>query len=556
MKLPFHLEKHHLVLLVIVLALIALRVPALGTPYHQDENEWPTIVAEGSLIAGGIPHPPLSEGIYVLSDRVFGNENLRMTPFLLSIINVLLLYVLVRRRFGIRPALWATGLFAGSYFSILASITVDTDGQILPLFFLISAIAYFEWQTVTTMKKKLAWASVFLVAMLFGFMTKLGFVVAAGAFVLDFLYHRRKRLNVKRILAYAGGITAFAVAVALLILGSQWFFPDFNLARSIEYWKKFMVLDRNFFQTCIQVAKSIMFASPALLALPFLVPKEERNKLSLFFLFLFAGFVFYVLVFDFSGAALDRYFQFVVVPLSVLGGVALASVFGQEKPKRGAYLMGGLLALFLTALQLLPHAVPALHPKSEWLSRLVSFEWNFLFPFTGGSGPMGFYISFLMIALAFLVCAIVVIAYLGKRVTRATAGCILLIVGIAYNAVFIEEYYVGALHGNSRVLLEDSLAYIENNPDIEKVISFNEIGLYELSAMGKYHRRLYVDPAFAESYIPILREFDGHYLVVEVPRIDPQSMYVPFFKSCETVYTRTSGEITSSVYDCRTAIAP
>jgi len=556
MRLPFQIKKHHVVLLGIVLVLIALRVPALSTPYHQDENEWPGIVAEGSPLAGGIPHPPLSEGIYVLSDRVFGNENLRMTPFLLSIVNVLLLYVLVRRRFGVNSALWAAGLFAVSYFSILASVTVDTDGQILPFFFLIAAIAYYEWQKVTVLRLKLLWGGVFLGALVFGFMTKLGFIVPAGAFVLDYLYQQRKRLNVRRLLAYTAGIGGFFIGIVLLILASQWLFPDFNLARSIEYWKKFFVIDRNFFQTCIQVAKSIMFTSPLLIALPFLLPKEQREKLSLFFWFLCAGVTFYVFLFDFSGAALDRYLQFVVVPLSVLGGVALYTAFNTAKITRGAFLAGGVIAVVLSALQFLPHAVPALHPKSEWLSRLTSFNWDFLFPFTGGSGPMGFYVSFLMVALTFLACAGVIIAYCGKNITRITAAITLLIVGGTYNAVFIEEYYIGALNGNSRILLEGALEYIENNPEIEKVITFNEIGFYELTAMGKYQRRLYVEPAFMESYIPILREFTGHYLVVEIPRIDPNSMYATFFGSCEPLYRRTSGEITASVYDCAGAITP
>jgi len=113
-------NKLRLALGVVLLLHLALRIPGLSQPYHQDEYKWAQIVAVGSPTAGTIPHPPLSELIYTITDRVFGNGHLRMTPFLFSILNLGLIFLVARKRYGDKTALIAAGLFSASFYSILA----------------------------------------------------------------------------------------------------------------------------------------------------------------------------------------------------------------------------------------------------------------------------------------------------------------------------------------------------------------------------------------------------------------------------------------------------
>ena len=144
-------KKHHTVLILLVLGFILLRFSGLDLPYHQDENKWPGVTM------AGIPHPPLTGVFLISADRLFGSDHLRLLPFILGIINLLLLYFLVRYKFGKTEAIWSALFFVVSVYSVLASLMVDTDGQVLPFFFLLSAIAYYKWCDSAGFRQKLSW---------------------------------------------------------------------------------------------------------------------------------------------------------------------------------------------------------------------------------------------------------------------------------------------------------------------------------------------------------------------------------------------------------------
>ena len=69
----------------------------------------------------------------------------------------------------------------------------------------------------------------------------------------------------------------------------------------------------------------------------------------------------------------------------------------------------------------------------------MSLKWNFVYPFSGGSGPLGFYVSFLFIAGSFI--AATFFAGLGWWQKKRRAGClaIILMIGLSYNMVLAEE---------------------------------------------------------------------------------------------------------------------
>jgi hypothetical protein len=59
-------------------------------------------------------------------------------------------------------------------------------------------------------------------------------------------------------------------------------------------------------------------------------PKEIFKKTRPLFLFIFIGLFFYLFVFDFSIGALDRYFQFLVIPLCVISGAVFARMWSDK----------------------------------------------------------------------------------------------------------------------------------------------------------------------------------------------------------------------------------
>jgi predicted small secreted protein len=194
--------------------------------------------------------------------------------------------------------------------------------------------------------------------------------------------------------------------------------------------------------------------------------------------------------------------------------------------------------------------VPPLHPKSEWISRILSLKWNFLYPFSGGSGPTGFYISFLFIALVWVCSVIFALSYLKIKDIKKRAIFCILILGILYNGVFIEEYLFGKINGSPYKLIKNAKEFIMKDKNIKSVLVYNDNGAYEIKETGKYARRIYAVPQFEESYKELFKNFSGHILYIDIPRIGNNNLYSNYFNSCKIIYQNKDKYINSKILDC------
>ncbi len=328
------LKNKNLLFGLILILLIVIRIPGLHISYYQDEYKWPILMNPELTVPGSIPHPPLSEFIYSHTAKIFGYENFRYTPFLFSIFNLFLLFYLVKKIFNDRSALISSFLYAISGFSVIASLMVDTDGQILPFFFLLSVIFYINWRESVLFKYKILWFAAFLLSIILGFLVKLSFIIAIGTIVFDFFYSQSRSIEKRRrlfkyIFFGVGGLSIFLVIV---LIGSRFIFPYFNLTKSFSYWIHFIVFsNRNYLQIFIQFFKALIYISPLLLLPIFWMSREIAEKLRIFWLFIVGGLIFYLVLFDFSTGALDRYFQFLILPLCIISGVVISDIFYQNK---------------------------------------------------------------------------------------------------------------------------------------------------------------------------------------------------------------------------------
>ena len=195
--------------------------------------------------------------------------------------------------------------------------------------------------------------------------------------------------------------------------------------------------------------------------------------------FLLFGFIFYILIFDFSLGALDRYLQFIIIPLCAISAVTVVGLLQGNNQQSNQYnsqknilmfIYGGIIACLLALLSFVPQYVPSLYPKSAWVSRALSFRWNFLYPFSGGSGPLGFYVSFLFLAMAWIVCIVLIAFAYFKPQWRRNILLILIPIGLMYNMTFAEEYLFGLINGSAPTLLTGAVQFIKNDPQIQKVV--------------------------------------------------------------------------------------
>ncbi|MBL8158364.1 glycosyltransferase family 39 protein [bacterium] len=545
---------HHraMYLLPLLLGVFALiRLLGLDLPYHQDEWKNAQMVRVG--IEGGLSaHPPLMELIYVWSGAIFGADNLRLMPLIFGVLSAWLLYIVMRRRVSASAAAWATGLYAISMYGVLASLMLDMDGTILPAFFLAAVYAYGRFFDAETTRGKLGWLGALFGAVALGFMTKLSFVLVPAAILLDYLWHMRNRFTARFVASAAGLFVLGAGVLAVALILADKLMPAFDIGPTISHATSYIRFEgRGYMQIVIQAVKALFYLSPLLILLPFLATKEQLQKNSIFIIYGLLGSLFYFILFDFSQGALDKYLMYTIVPLVALSGTVLAAVFTNrpEASRRTGFLVGVGLSIVLIALALLPHTVIPLYPKTAWPSAVVSGHWNILMPFTGGNGPLGFYMSFLFMAVAFLVSALLVLMARISSPFRSSAVTALVVIGVSYNLLFIQEYFWGGMYGSSADVLAESVAFIAQS-DAPSIITHADAGAYELNTIGKYAGRFYAVPSYVTEHRERFAQHDGWYLVVDVPLLNEGGFYRSFFNTCTPLFETHSGVIKGYVYDC------
>lgn len=550
-------KKEIIIFLSILVLFIGLRLPGLHASYHQDEYKWVYDTYEYGSSAGKIPHPPLAEFLYLKAGPMVGINDFRFIPFVLGIIDLFLIFYLVRMLFDVRTALWTAFLYAVAFYSILASLMVDVDGQFMPLFFLIMMISYCKLKAKHfELKGNWLYLVTLVIGVVGGTLIKLSGVLPVGALALDFAIEKRAFQDVRRVVKYALLGLATLITLGIAIYLSKYIFTYFDISKFSIYWKHFAnsssFFGRGWLQTFIQFAKSILYTSPLLIAPVFFVDKEIWKKTRSLFLFIFVGTAFYLFVFDFSLGALDRYFQFFVVPFCIISGAVFAKFFDnkEEKLDKEDFIIIPIVTIGIFVLQFFYHFVPPLYPKIEWINKVISLKWNFLFPFTGGSGPLPFYVSFLFIALIWICSAIFILSGLKIKDIKKRALFCVLVLGILYNGVFIEEYLFGKINGSAEILVKDSVARIVADESIKEVMVYNDNGAFQVQRTGKYFRRIYATPTFEPNYKLVFDKYKGHILYINIPRISDDSMYKKYFDSCQVVFSESNKQISSKIYDC------
>ena len=538
-------------LFLFVLLFLIIRLSGTSLPLHQDEYKWP-IVVNPVNIGATIPHPPLGEFIYRTAGHMVGfNTHFRFVPVFFGLLNLLLLYYLMRFVFGRREATIASFIWIFSYFSVLASLMVDTDGEIMPFFLLLALIGYYKLLK-SFGKERYKWVIFLVIACILGFLVKVSFLLAILAIITDFLWLQKNRITSHEVLKYGLYLISGIAVLTGLLFVIKFIFPFFELGESVSYWERFFVgfSSRGWFQTVIQCVKALLYSSPFLVLVPLLDVKSIFSKAKLFIFFLIFSLIFYIILFDFSAGALDRYLQLFILPLTILTTLVITHIIKTRGERtKEFFLIGLIISLILILLQSLPHYVPSLHPKSEWITRIASFKWNFVYPFSGGSGPLGFYVSFLVIGLSWIISFVAVTFAIIKPEYKKLVLVFLIPLGLVYNGLFIEEYLVGYWNGHAPFLLYPAVEYIKNNINIDKIITFNDNGGNEIRAIGKYQRRLYIDPKFP-GQIDYMNQNKAYYFVLNVPQINSTSVYKKYFDSCKSMYQEIDKKMSAIVYDC------
>lgn len=545
-------DKNKTILFCIIALFLLTRFLGIDQIYHQDEYRWASIANPffGNFTS---PHPPLSEILYKFAGRVLGFDYLRIVPLVLSFFNLLLIYLSsLKVSKNRKTALIAAGFFTVTVYGLIASLQIDIDGAILPFFILITYYLYLYVLEKGKNEKK--WIVLFGLAVIGGFLTKLSFLLFIGALIINQLadiYYTKEIANLKVIFQKIWPWTAGFLAIA----GGFYYFYATRLSIVIVYAEHFKTLNftsRAYFDLIFKLFKSFVWLSP-LLTLPVLYGffrKDILNKYRIWFIYLFLNLVFYLVLFDFSTLTIERYFMFLIIPSVLISAQALHDLLKRESIGKKIYIIIGVAFVLLSFIVLsLPHEVLPLNPKTAYVDKIKSFDFNFLIPFTGGSGPSGFYFSALFIILSWLIAIVSFIFTILSKRYRGLFLAVFMVLGIGYNVVFDGEYLFGTVYGSVDKVAKETIEYVNSNDRIKQVITYYDIGAYYLRLSNKYSSRFYTAPK--RDYLPKITTYRGQYMIVDFPSIDKKNdRYWPLITRCPLLKKFQDKKIESYVFDC------
>src|SRR3989344_5019106 len=531
-------------LLLLVLLFIATRFLGLDQLYHQDEYRWVSQVYTTEFGEVDSPHPPIMQSTLSLVGKMFGYDNLRVAPFVFGILNLILIYAVSLKITGNRKiAYLSSGLYVVSVYGLIANLMMDIDGAVMPFFVLLTYYLYLKYIKDGDGKFLL-----FLIAVaIAGFLTKLSFILFAAALAVEYLwvlYGRGKlKTNLKKLFYLFGGAAVLVAAVYIFYGSSHPWFIEYTIRR----FDTFNFGSRAYFELFLRLLKFFIWLSP-LLFLPMvygLFRKDFFTKYRLWYVYSLFNLLFYLVIFDFARLPVERYFMFIIAPAAIISGQVVYSLFSGLNKKHFFLSVLG-FAVLLAFTFLIAYDVVPLNPKEAYVQKVKNLDFNFLIPMTGGSGPIGFYVSAPFVLGSWIV-GLFWLLFNKKKLAIA----FFVVFGVGYNVLLSSENLAGAFYGNVNNITKKSVEYVINNKEVDdnSVVTYYDAGVYYLKIADKYLGRFYTAPS--RDYSSRLTSHRGHYMIVDFPAIDKDSLYWKLVSKCELAQKFTDKYVDSYIFDCR-----
>ena len=213
------------------------------------------------------------------------------------------------------------------------------------------------------------------------------------------------RAGIKRFIYLFGGLILSAGAFYVFYGSSHPWFVEYTL-NHLKTAGSFG--SRSYFDLFLRFFKFLIWLSP-LLTLPVvygIFKKEIFSRYRIWYIYIFFNALFYLVIFNFSTLPIERYLMSIIIPAIFISSDIICSFIKNLKINKKYLFMGIAGFVLLAAVTILiSNEVIPLNPKEAYIDKLKSLDFSFLIPLTGGSGPIGFYVSAQFILWAWVICA-------------------------------------------------------------------------------------------------------------------------------------------------------
>lgn len=433
---------------VIIGIALLLRVWTLGVPFTGDENPWPYAAKDHSSAGFNFiidrdhdsfvwTSPPLAPLAYRFFTWPFGvNEaSMRLVPLIIGLVNIFLTFLLARRLFEPKTAVFSAGIMAVSFWHVLSSFLIEHDSSFLALFWLLFFLSYSEYES----RQETKWLITAGIVLGLALLTKLTgglMLIVLGAYLL----WQKKELKqpvIECTKILGMGLAVFSAFPILSLLLNPAYFWETIMHAGV------LTLIPSLFSPVRIMIYLLLWATPLLagLALLSLFEPDKRSRL----LWCWSGIVVLFYVFTKYMGAIDRYMAVMIPALAILAGRELAKRVDWQDVKRII-----VFALPILGLLLLANLVPSVwleHNVAEYLRRALTLKWGFVFPFHGGGGP-AFMTSFVPLGIGLLASigsfGWLVYCWLNDDEKQKTVFVVFASIALAFNLFLVQALILGA----------------------------------------------------------------------------------------------------------------
>jgi hypothetical protein len=577
-------KKIAVIVFIFLFLAVFLRIFNLGMPFFGDEA-WHEFAKfqKGEIFSVNydsikgknitIEDPPLTGWFYVFYTSIFGFSTIimRSSSVVFALVNIFLVYLLAKRIFDVKTAVFSAFLMIFSYWNCFDSYTFNRDGLFLMFFYLIIIFLYVIYRQSGSKKYSLLILAA-VISMPYILIKISGVFITGILFLMILLdngvFHElwknrkhfwifkkyRKNKFAKAVLEIIPFVLANFVAYLLLAIGSWiWNKPYFEiLFRSGE------IAPLEFFGGPIvqsvgrEVIYLFLYGSPLLIGLTILSLIYFNKKKYLFVFWLLVPIIIYAKL-PYAGA-LERYLSVIIPALCILSGSYLAKIKIDKLRLRILIVLGIGYFLLLNLFSLIKSEY-LVHSIKEYGIRAVTLDWNFLFPFYGAGGPT-FLIPFWTIAisfwLSFIFLTVAIMFYRKKKIFYLIFMCFLAVSG-AFNLYVLQEFNF-SLHAPS---VNKGFNELLDRLDYENAsVVYTNIGAIRIyhddSIKFVYLRCPKKNTLCLDKYGELIRRFGGAAYIIDFPQRFENSQYYDLLEdNCELREKISDKQaVLGYIYDC------
>ena len=453
----FWKDKQFIVFLVLILIALGIRLIGINQAFFDDEIDYivTTQIATFYGLNNVVLHAPLVTWINMIP-ALFGASTwlFRLIPIILGLLTIIFTFLIAKKIYNKKAALFSIAIMAFSFYHILASLQIGDEGAILAFFYTFAFYSYLRYEEGNKVFYWLTGISAGL-AML----AKESSLMLLGVLTLYIFSKEKKMFTMQNTRNTFLKILPIAI-IAFLFFSIYLILSYLNPANVTDNVKETIMQALGIGFSFQGLSLLLFWAGPLLLGLFVLSLLKYEKKDRLFFIWIFSALIIY-LVFIHEGDH-SRYFMNIIPALAILGGNFLSKIkFTKKSVALGAFIF----VVFFIILSLLNIGAFDYVPRTfdSYIAELKSFNTNFLFTYTTSSGPL-FLISFFSIifswlwSLFFLIFSIVWIKkrlkYFGKLMFIA-----FLAVSFSFNIFLVQEHLFHNFHANPSNVIKEMVKH-------------------------------------------------------------------------------------------------